>query len=80
MKRLPFVLIASVILIAVFFAACNGGDSGKITDTTENSPILSTVENMMTEAASDMSNAFSDNQSGSVSDTSGTASTSTTTM
>lgn len=80
MKRLPFVLIASVILIAVIFAACNGGESGKITDTTENSPVLSTIGDMMTEAASDMSNMVSDNQSGSVSDTSGTASTSTTTM
>ena len=61
MKKMSFAIIAAVILIAVVFAACNGADSGKVSDTQNNDPILTTLENMMTDAATDMESMLTDN-------------------
>lgn len=68
MKKISFAIIAAVILIAVVFAACNGTDSGKVSDTQNNDPILTTLEDMMTEAATDIENMFTDNVSDNVTD------------
>ncbi|MBE6771173.1 MAG: hypothetical protein E7547_03395 [Ruminococcaceae bacterium] len=66
MKRISFAIIAAVILISVVFAACNGTETGKVSDTQNNDPVLTTLEDMLTEAMTDMENMFTDN----VSDTS----------
>lgn len=68
MKKMSFAIIAAVILIAVVFAACNGTDSGKVSDPAHNDPILTTLEDMMTEAATDIENMFTDNVSDNVTD------------
>lgn len=68
MKKISFAIIAAAILIAVVFAACNGAESGKVSDTQNNDPILTTLENMMTEAATDIENMFTDNASDNVTD------------
>lgn len=68
MRKISFAIIAAVILIAVVFAACNGADSGKVSDTQNNDTILTTLEDMMTEAASDIENMFTDNVSDNASD------------
>ena len=61
MKKMSFAIIAAAILIAVIFAACNGADSGKVSDPAHNDPILTTLEEMMTEAATDMESMLTDN-------------------
>ena len=68
MKKISFAIIAAAILIAVVFAACNGAESGKVSDTQNNDPILTTLEDMMTEAATDIENMFTDNASDNVTD------------
>lgn len=68
MKKMSFAIIAAVMLIALVFAACNGADSGKVSDTQNNDPILTTLEDMMTEAATDIENMFTDNVSDNVTD------------
>ena len=75
MKKISFAIIAAVILISAVFAACGGADSGKVSDPAHNDPILTTLEEMMTEAATDFSEMFTDdmsngNLSGTASDTS----------
>lgn len=68
MKKMSFAIIAAVMLISLVFAACNGTDSGKVSDTQNDDPILTTLEDMMTEAATDIENMFTDNVSDNVSD------------
>lgn len=63
MKKTTAAIAAAVILIACLFAACNGTDSGKVSDTQNNDPVLTTLEDMMTEAATDIENMFTDNAS-----------------
>lgn len=67
-KKMSFAIIAAAVLIAVVFAACNGADSGKVSDPAHNDPILTTLEDMMTEAATDIENMFTDNASDNVTD------------
>ena len=61
MKKMSFAIIIAVILIAFVFAACNGADSGKVSDPAHNDPILTTLEDMVTEAATDMENMLTNN-------------------
>ena len=68
MKKISFAIIGAAILIAVVFAACNGADSGKVSDTNHNDPILTTLEEMMTEAATDIEEMFTDNAADNVTD------------
>ncbi|MBR4858775.1 MAG: hypothetical protein IKU08_06270 [Clostridia bacterium] len=73
MKKISFAVVAAVLLISVIFAACGGADSGKVTDPAHNDPILTTIEDMMTEAKTDMESMMSDvmpDSSSSTSDTS----------
>ena len=73
MKKISFAVVAAVLLISVIFAACGGADSGKVTDPAHNDPILTTIEDMMTEAKTDMESMLSDvmpDSSSSTSDTS----------
>lgn len=73
MKKLSFAIIAAVLLISMVFAACGGADSGKVSDTQHNDPILTTLEEMVTEAATDFSEMFTNdmtNGNHSTSDTS----------
>ena len=63
MKRISFAIIAAVILISMVFAACNGTETGKVSDTQNNSPVLTTIEDMLTEAASDFEDMFTDDVS-----------------
>ena len=60
MKKITAVIV-SVLVIACLFAGCGGMDSGKVTDTTDNNPVI-TTDNM----TDGMSDSFED---GSVSDT-----------
>lgn len=60
MKKISFAVIGAVILISVIFAACGGANSGKVTDPAHNDPILTTIEDMMTEAKTDMESMMSD--------------------
>ena len=80
MKRLSFVLIAAAILISVVLVACNGSESGKITDTTQGSPVLTTVGDMMSEAASDLNNMLSDNHQGNVTSSASSSTTNSSTL
>ena len=73
MKKISFAVVAAVLFISVIFAACGGADSGKITDPAHNDPILTTLEDMITEAKTDMESMMSDimpDSSSSTSDTS----------
>ena len=60
MKKISFAVIGAVILISVIFAACGGANSGKVTDPAHNDPVLTTIEDMMTEAKTDMESMMSD--------------------
>ena len=75
MKKISFAVIAAILFISVVFAACGGADSGKVTDPAHNDPILTTIEDMMTEAKTDMENMMSGVMPDSSSSTSDTAST-----
>lgn len=67
MKKISFAIISAV-LIAALFTACNGAESGKVSDTQNDDPILTTLEEMMTDAATDIENMFTENVSDDVSD------------
>ncbi len=70
MKKISFAIIAATVLVSCVLAACKGADSGKVTDPAHNDPILTTLEDMMTEAATDFSEMFTDDiTNSSVSDT-----------
>ena len=60
MKKISFAICAAVVLISVIFAACGGTEDGKVTDPAHNDPILTTIEDMMTEAATDMESLITD--------------------
>ena len=73
MKKISFAVVAAVLFISVVFAACGGTEDGKVTDPAHNDPILTTIEDMMTEAKTDMESMTSDvmpDSSSSTSDTS----------
>lgn len=73
MKKISFTIIAATLLISCVFAACKGADSGKITDPAHTDPILTTLEEMMTEAATDMESLMTDMMPDSSSSTSDTS-------
>ena len=51
MKKIS-AIVSAVILIAGLFAACNGSDGGKVSDTAQD------MDNAMTEMATDISDMF----------------------
>ena len=60
MKKTTAAVAAAVILIACIFAACGGAESGKVSDPSHNDPVLTTLEEMVTEAMTDFEEMFSD--------------------
>ncbi len=63
MKKISFAVVAAVLFISVVFAACGGTEDGKVTDPAHNDPILTTIEDMMTEAATDFENMVTNDMS-----------------
>ncbi len=68
MKKISFAIVAAAILIMAVFTACNGTDSGKVSDTQHNDPILTTLEEMITEAQTDIESIFTENVSDNITD------------
>ena len=69
MKKISFAIIAATVLISCVFAACKGADSGKVTDPAHTDPILTTLEDMLTEAATDFSEMFTGDMTNNLTDT-----------
>ncbi len=51
MKKKMFLICTAMILISVIFAACNGAEGGKVTDTNENMPVLTELESELSSMA-----------------------------
>ncbi len=69
MKKASLAIVIAVVLIAAIFAACNGNDTGKVSDTSQD------LGGAMTQAATDLSEMFdgtmsSDMNGGNITDTS----------
>lgn len=69
MKKATLALVIAVVLIAAVFAACNGNNTGTVSDTSQD------LGGAMTQAATDLSEMFdgtmnSDTNHGTVTDTS----------
>ena len=45
MKKITAVIV-SMLVIACLFAGCGGMENGKVTDTTDNNPVITTDNNM----------------------------------
>lgn len=60
MKKISFAIIAAAILISVVFSACNGTDSGKVSDTHRTDPMLTELEEMVTEVMTDIEDMMPD--------------------
>lgn len=63
MKKTTAAIAAALILISFVFAACNGNNTGTVSDTSESGDLMTTIEDMMTEAATDLENLVTDNVS-----------------
>lgn len=68
MKKTALALSAALILIAFAFAGCKGAEGGKVTDATNNTPMLteledelSTIADNMTDVMPDMTGNITDN-------------------
>ncbi len=51
MKKIPVILLAIIILIAFAFAGCKGADGGKITDISDDTPVLTQLETELSSMA-----------------------------
>lgn len=51
MKKFPVILSAIIILIALAFAGCKGADGGKITDISDDTPVLTQLETELSSMA-----------------------------
>ena len=60
MKKLSVAIILAVLLFSFVFAACNGADSGKVSDTHRSDPVLTELEEMATEAMTDIRDMMTD--------------------
>ena len=63
MKKISIAIILSVLLFSFVFAACNGADSGKVSDTHRSDPVLTELEEMVTEAMTDIRDMMPDDVS-----------------
>ncbi len=70
MKKATLAIVIAVVLIAAVFAACNGNNTGKVSDTSQD------LGGAMTQAATDLSEMFdgtmmsSDTNNGNITDSS----------
>lgn len=69
MKKISIAIILSVLLFSFVFAACNGADSGKVSDTQHSDPVLTRLEEMVTEAATDIRDMMTDDVTDGFNDT-----------
>ena len=60
MKKLSFAIVVSILLISILFTACNGADSGKVSDTHRNDPMLTELEEKATELMTDIEDMMTD--------------------
>ncbi len=60
MKKTALILSAAVILIAFAFAGCNGAEGGKVTDKSEDTPILTELETELSSMADNMTDIMPD--------------------
>ena len=60
MKKITLALSAAIILIALAFAGCKGAEGGKVTDTTDNTPMLTEFENELSTIADNMTDIIPD--------------------
>ena len=60
MKKISLAIILSVLLFSLVFAACKGADGGKVSDTHRSDPVLTELEEMVTEAATDIRDMMTD--------------------
>jgi hypothetical protein len=60
MKKITLALSAVLLLIAFAFAGCKGADGGKVTDTTDNMPILTELESELSTLADNMTDIMPD--------------------
>jgi peptidoglycan hydrolase CwlO-like protein len=60
MKKISVAIILSVLIFSVVFSACNGADSGKVSDTHRSDPMLTKLEDMVTEAMTDIRDMMTD--------------------
>ncbi len=73
MKKTALVLCVAVMLFALAFAGCKGADGGKVTDKSEDTPILTQLETELSTLAEDITDVMpdmTDNMTGNVTDTS----------
>lgn len=68
MKKTALILSVAIIIIALAFAGCNGAEGGKVTDASEDTPILTDFGTELSTLADDMTNTAPD-MSGNISDT-----------
>lgn len=71
MKKTTFILSVAVILIALAFAGCNGAEGGKVTDKSEDSPVLTELETELSSLADNMTDVMPD-MTGNITDNSNT--------
>lgn len=67
MKKITLALSAALLLIAFAFAGCKGAEGGKVTDTTDNTPMLTELENELSTLADNMTDVMPD-MSGNITD------------
>ncbi|MBR3780205.1 MAG: hypothetical protein IKK63_03270 [Clostridia bacterium] len=67
MKKITLALSAALLLIAFAFAGCKGAEGGKVTDTTDNTPMLTELENELSTLADNMTDMMPD-MSGNITD------------
>lgn len=60
MKKTTLVLSVAIILIVLAFAGCKGAEGGKVTDTTDNMPMLTELENELSTIADNMTDIIPD--------------------
>ena len=60
MKKISLAVIISVLVFSFVFAACNGTDSGKVSDTHRTDPMLTELEDMVTEVMTDIEDMMPD--------------------
>ena len=68
MKKIPFVISAMILLVALAFAGCNGAEGGKVTDRNDDVPVLTELETELSSMADRVTDVMPD-MTGNISDT-----------
>lgn len=71
MKKKTVYILAAVLLIAFAFAGCNGAEGGKVTDKSEDVPVLTELETELSSMADNLTDIMPD-MSGNITDNSNT--------